>query len=184
MHRFGYWHAGQDDARKNGVVIPASGSQPTRWYVVSQDTTDDTIDRELAEQACLAVLDAVRSRAEKASIDAYSDYRASPTAQAAQDELRARGAQRRRGNPGMGVELDPASARDWELLRAYAAWSIHVELDSAEGTLAVLHDSGRSVGAELTEAEAVQLSRSLTGALRVESLAELRRREKARRHQR
>jgi hypothetical protein len=155
---------------------------PTCWYVVPQDITD----RGLAQHACLAVLDAVRSKVARVHIDAYSDYRDSltPQAQAAQDELRARGANRRRGDPGMGVELDPASAADWDLLRAYATWSIHVELEGAEGTLAVLHDCGQSVGAELTHAEADQLNRSLAGGLRVEALDQLRAREKAdrRRH--
>ena len=149
---------------------------PTCWYVVAQDITD----RELAEQACLAVLGIVRSRAERATIDAYSDYRPSPTAQAAQDKLRAKGgAPRRRGSPGMGVDLDPADPQDWELLRSYAPWSIHVELDSADGTLAVLHDCGRSVGAELTPTEADHLSRTLAGALQVEPLDDWRQREKA-----
>jgi hypothetical protein len=161
-----------------------SGQPSTRWYVVSQDITD----RELAEQACLAVLDAVRPRVARVHIDAYSDYRDSltPQAQAAQDELRARGAVglRRRGDPGMGVALDPASAADWDLARAYAAWSIHVELESAEGVLAVLHDCGQSVGAELTEAEADHLNRTLAGGLRLEALDQLRKREKADRRQR
>ena len=166
------------------MVTGNRGESPPRWYVVSQDI----LDRGLAEQACLAVLDAVRPRAARVHVDAYSDYRDSltPQAQAAQDELRARGAVglRRRGDPGMGVELDPASAPDWDLLQTYAPWSIHVELDSAAGTLAVLHDCGSSVGAALTQAEADQLSRSLAGGLRLETLDQLRKRQKADRRQR
>ncbi|HEV2886153.1 MAG TPA: hypothetical protein VGX49_04520 [Jatrophihabitans sp.] len=157
-----------------------SGKSPTRWYVVSEDVTD----RELAERACLAVLDVVRARTRRITVDAYSDYRdsLSARAQAPQDELRARGqlsTGRNRGDPGMGVELDPSRPADWDLVRAYAAWSIHVELDSAESTLATLHDCGHSIGAELTEAEADQLAHLLAGVLRVEPLEEWRKRDKA-----
>lgn len=147
------------------MLSRASGA---RWYVVVQDGTD----RALAEQACLAILEVVRARTERVCIDAYSDYRDSLTAraQAAQDELRARGALRRRGDPGMAVNLDPTYPPDWELLRAYASWSIHVELDGSEGSLATLHDCGHSISARLSQAEADQLNRAPAGTLRVEAL--------------
>ncbi len=143
------------------------------WYGLEPDLTD----RALADRACLAVLDLVRSRCVTASVDAYSDYQEElpAPARAAQDELRARGASRRRGDPGMAVELDPADPQDWALLRAFAAWSIHVELDSAGGTLAVLHDCGRSISAELSPAEADGLGRALGGEVRVAALGTRRR---------
>jgi len=151
------------------------GTEPaTRWYGLKPDITD----RELTERACLAVLEVVRPRCEHITVDAYTDYQDSlpEPARAAQDELRARGAlHRRRRDPGMGVELDPADPADWALLRAFVAWSIHVELDSAGATLATLHDCGRSISADLSSAEADRLGSTLAGALRVEPLVTRRR---------
>jgi hypothetical protein len=144
------------------------GNRPlTQSYTVSPDTAD----RQLVEQVCLAVLDVVRPRTERICIDAYSDFGLSVPAQAAQDELRARGSLRngrRRGDPGMAVELDPSQPADWELARAYASSSIQVELEGTGGILATLHDCGQSISVELTEAEAGRLAGMLPEPLVLE----------------
>lgn len=144
------------------------GQQPgTRWYAVSQATAD----RQLVEQVCLAVLEAVRPRTERICIDAYSDGDLPAQARAAQDELRARGSHRtgrRHGDPGMAVKLHPTQPGDWELLLAYAAFSIHVELADGTGELATLHDCGLSIMVKLTEAEASRLADVLPEPLKLE----------------
>ena len=131
----------------------------TQWYVVCPATAD----RQVVEQCCLAVLEVVRPRAERVWIDAYSDHRANlpALAQQAQDELRSRGSLRtgrHRGDPGMAVELDPSRPADWELVRTYGPFSIHVELAGLEDDLATLDDSGLSISVNLTEAEAGRLA--------------------------
>jgi hypothetical protein len=80
----------------------------------------------------------------------------------AQDWLREAGRARGSGDPGMGIELDPADAPSWDVLRTYAPWSINVDLVAdADRMIAWLHDCGCSVTAELTADEAVQVTRQL-----------------------
>jgi len=52
----------------------------------------------------------------------------------------------------MAVELDPSRPADWELVRTYGPFSIHVELAGLEDDLATLDDSGLSISVNLTEA--------------------------------
>ncbi|MCW2540784.1 MAG: hypothetical protein JWN95_2509 [Frankiales bacterium] len=67
-------------------------------------------DLDVAERVCRTALTLVRPRLTVVVIDAYTDYRKqlkhAPEAAAAENELRRRGAVRRRGDPGMGVCLD------------------------------------------------------------------------------
>jgi hypothetical protein len=153
-----------------------------RTYVVG----NDIVDRADATLACRAVLDVLRHRALKVWIDAYSDYtdELPPVVVQAQDWLREKGRVRGSGDPGMGIELDPADDRSWEVVRTYASWSIHVELTAdADGyqVIASLHDCGYSVTAELTTDEAAEVSRKLDNNVPVVPLHEARERDEAER---
>jgi hypothetical protein len=144
------------------MTADQEGGDGVRTYVVG----DDIIDRADATLACQAVLDVLRHRALRVWIDAYSDHTDQlPFAVVqAQDWLRERGRARGSGDPGMGIELDPADDRSWEVVRTYASWSIHVELTAdadAHHVIACLHDCGYSVTADLTTEEAVEVSRKL-----------------------
>lgn len=88
------------------------------------------------------------------------------------------------GDPGMGIELDPADDRSWEVVRTYASWSIHVELTAdaeAYQVIASLHDCGYSVTAELTTDEAAEVRRKLDNSVPVVPLHETRERDEAER---
>jgi hypothetical protein len=144
------------------MTADRKGGDGDRTYVVG----NDIVDRADATLACQAVLDVLRHRALRVWIDAYSDctHELPPVAVQAQDWLRAKGRVRGSGDPGMGIELDPADDGSWEVVRTYASWSIHVELTAdadAHQVIACLHDCGYSVTAELTTEEAVQVSRKL-----------------------
>jgi hypothetical protein len=147
-------------------------------YVVDKDI----VDRTEATLACQAVLDVLRPRLTNVRIDAYSDFRDElpPEVAQAQRWLRDVGLSRGHGDPGMGIELDPADDSSWDVLLTYASWSINVDLLSDRNRqIAQLHDCGFSVTAELTADEAVQLTRKLADIAPVVPL--LREREKAER---
>jgi len=147
------------------------GGDGHRTYVVG----NDFVDRADATLACQAVLDVLRRRAMRVWIDAYSDYadELPPVVVQEQDWLREKGRVRGSGDPGMGIELDPADDRSWEVVRTYASWSIHAELtadEEAYQVIASLHDCGYSVTAELTTEEAVEVSRKLADIVPVVQL--------------
>jgi hypothetical protein len=154
------------------------GGGGERTYVVG----NDIVDRGDATLACQALLDVLRYRAVRVWIDAYSDYtdELPPVVVQAQDWLRDKGRARGSGDPGMGIELDPADDRSWEVVRTYASWSIHVELAAdadAYQVIACLHDCGYSVTAELTTEEAAEVSRKLVDIVPVVPLQEARERD-------
>jgi hypothetical protein len=147
-------------------------------YVVDKDI----VDRAEATLACQTVLDVLRPRLLRVWIDAYSDYRDElpPEVAQAQRWLRDVGRARGHGDPGMGIELDPADDSSWDVLRTYASWSINVDLlTDGNRQIAQLHDCGYSVTAELTADEAVKVARKLADIAPVVPL--LREREKAER---
>ena len=151
-----------------------------KTYVVGEDI----VNRGEATFACQAVLDVLRHRVMRVWIDAYSDYKDElpPAVAQAQDWLREKGRARGAGDPGMGIELDPADDRSWDVVRTYASWSIHVELAAdadAYQIIACLHDCGYSVTAELTTDEADEVRRKLADIVPVVPLHEVRDRDKA-----
>jgi len=156
-------------------------SSSADWtYVVDKDI----VDRAEATLACQTVLDALRPRLTRVRIDAYSDYRDElpPEVAQAQRWLRDVGRARGHGDPGMGIELDPADDSNWDVLRTYASWSINVDLlTDRNRQIAQLHDCGYSVTAELTAGEAVQVTRKLADIAPVVPLHELRERDKVER---
>lgn len=147
-------------------------------YVVDKDI----VDRGEATLACQAVLGVLRHRLTKVRIDAYSDAgdELPPAVAEAQHWLREVGRARGYGDSGMGIKLDPADDRSWDVLRTFASWSINVELiTDANRMITSLHDGGYSVTAELTADEAAQVTRKLADVAPVVSLLELRERGKA-----
>ncbi len=144
---------------------------------------ENTDDREQAVLVCTAVLEVLRPSLGSAVVDAYSDHADKPSAAAqAEIQLRQRGAKRESGDPGMAVEIE-LDEEGWDLVLAYAPWSINVELIGIDGSdLATLHDCGRSVVADLTDEEAATLRQRLAEVSAVTSLGEHReRRRQARR---
>ncbi len=75
----------------------------------------------------------------------------------------------------MGILIDPTDDEQWNALRVYGAWSIHVELfatpERGRG-FPSLHDCGTSVDADLTADEVAELSTRLAGAVEVVTFAE------------
>jgi hypothetical protein len=122
-------------------------------YVVDKDVTD----RAEAAAVCDAVLDAVKSRLVFATVDAYSDYddEMTPAAREAQRKLFAMGKEQGLRDPGMGVNLDLRDPTAWAVLRAFAPWSINVDLwDAASNNFATFHDCGYSVVVDLSDEDA------------------------------
>jgi hypothetical protein len=168
--------------KMSAMTADRKGGDGDRTYVVG----NDIVARADATLACQAVLDVLRHRAMRVWIDAYSDYtdELPPVVVQAQDWLREKGRVRGSGDPGMGIELDPADDPSWEFVRTYASWSIHVELTAdaeANQVIACLHDCGYSVTAELTTDEAVEVSHKLDNRVPVLPLHEARERDKAER---
>jgi hypothetical protein len=170
---------GGTDLRQDEPMTSNHRSEDGDWtYVVDKDI----VDRAEATLACQAVLDVLRPRLTKVRIDAYSAYRDElpPEVAQAQQWLRDVGLARGHGDPGMGIELDPADDSSWDVLLTYASWSINVDLlTDRNRQIAQLHDCGYSVTAELTADEAVQVTRKLADIAPVVPL--LREREKAER---
>jgi hypothetical protein len=122
-------------------------------YVVDKDVTD----RAEAATVCDAVLDAVNSRLASATVDAYSDYddKLTPAAREAQHTLFAMGKEQGLRDPGMGVNLDLGDPTAWAVLRAFAPWSINVDLwDAESNNFATFHDCGYSVVVDLSDEDA------------------------------
>ena len=142
-----------------------TGAPETRWYLVSADD-----DHELTGSACLALLQVIRPRIAALWLDAWTDLALPVEAAAAQAALFARGERdgrtRRSKSYGSAIVLDVSDEEDWALLLAYASWSIHVELESADGKiLATLHDCAGSISANLFADEADRYRTALAPSL-------------------
>jgi hypothetical protein len=160
------------------MTADQKGGSADWTYVVDKDI----VDRAEATLACQTVLDVLRPRLTNVRIDAYSDFRDElpPEVAQAQRWLRDVGLARGHGDPGMGIELDPADDSSWDVLLTYASWSINVDLlTDRNRQIAQLHDCGYSVTAELSANEAVQVAHKLADIAPVIPL--LREREKAER---
>lgn len=147
-------------------------------FVLDKDITA----RAEAGRVCEAVLDLLRPHLRTVSVDAYSDYQDQmpPEVVTVEATLKELGRRRGRGDPGMGVELDPVLDDHWVLLRAYAAWSINVDLLGEDGRdLGCFHDCAYSVVAELTTTEAQKLSAELRDIAPVVPLAAVHARRRA-----
>jgi hypothetical protein len=83
-----------------------------------------------------------------ARVDAYSDFEDEMPSRvlAAQAYLRTLGAMRGCGDPGMDVIVDPGEGEGLDILRTYAPWSIHVDIEDQSGDpLIVIDDGGSSI---------------------------------------
>ncbi|GGM90350.1 hypothetical protein GCM10009721_14740 [Terrabacter tumescens] len=102
------------------------------------------------------MLDVVLARVDTAWIDAYSDEGDLPeAAREAQDALLRMGHARGSGDAGMGIDVDVRRGDHVRLLRAFASWSIGVELyDDAMQWVAYFSDTGASVCFNVTDEEA------------------------------
>ena len=152
-----------------------------QWFAVDKSV----VDRAEADLVCSAVLTLLRPRMDLVFIDAYSDYHDSLSDDAAEAErwLLAKGASRRRGDPGMAVRLDPTDNDHWAVLLRYAPWSINVDLcaHSDPKPIATLHDCAGSVTAYLTPDEAANLAETVAAVAPVLPLDLLRARMRSER---
>lgn len=142
----------------------------------------DIVDRQEAIIACREVLNLLRPHLDTATVDAYSDYRDElpPDAAEAERWLRERGRTLGRSDEGMGIDLDLADGKHWEVLNAYAPWSINVDLFGAGGRdLGGLYDCGLGIVAALTAAEAAILGDRLAPISPVLPLSEYHARQRA-----
>lgn len=125
-------------------------------YAVDKDLTD----RAEAAAACSAVFNALGPAIVVGHVDVYTDYSDEMTApvRQAEQELAAKGRQRRPRFSASDVLMDVVVTRndpEWSVFETYASWSIHVELEGAEGDLlGTFHDCGYSIVAKLTPGEA------------------------------
>lgn len=110
------------------------GNDPQVWRLEHDDVDE--------EFAIRVVLDSVRSRATRAVVDARGT--GSPPA-----DVAAAQAQLMRVRAGHDVELDPVDDAQWELVRAWAPWSLRVALDTHGRWLASVDDCGGDVRALL-----------------------------------
>ncbi|KRF41176.1 hypothetical protein ASG96_10455 [Terrabacter sp. Soil810] len=148
--------------------------------LVAEYTVDrDLVDRVEAEGACQAVLDVVLPRVETAWIDAISDQRDLPAAaRATQAALVHVGLPQGCGDSGFGIELDVRQPKHVSLLRAFASWSIGVELyDASMRWVAYFSDTGSSLSFNVTDAEAAAVRASL-GRLSMIPISELKARRR------
>lgn len=136
------------------------------------------MDRDLAgavdsERACQAVIDVVLSRVGEAWIDAISDEKDLPAAaRVTQDALVQVGRTQGCGDSGVGIELDVRQPAHVSLLRAFAPWSVGVELyDAAMVWVAYFSDTGSSVCFNVTDEEAVAIQAAL-GSLPMIAISE------------
>jgi hypothetical protein len=142
----------------------ADGELPRQQYAVDKDITD----RAEATFVCTATLEVLRPHLRLAIIDAYTDYADELTTSAAtaQASIRQLGSQQRHrsllhrlglSDPAMAVHLDLTQETEWEILRAYAPWSISVDLYGPDGLdgpeLGSFTDSGLAIVAALTDEE-------------------------------
>lgn len=172
-----------------GNSTPSGPELPVRWYegIVAQfgDRLTYTVekridDRDEAAVVCAAVFEVLGPALGWAVVDAYSDYRDHLPAEVdkAQHSLRELGARQHGGDAGMGVQIWRGSP-EWDLVAAYAPWSIHVELRAKNGRcLATLHDCGFAVTAELTADEAATLRQRVSEVSRLVLLSEFRERQR------
>ena len=133
----------------------------------------DAEDRERMALACDVLLELLRPQVQWLQVDAYSDFDDVMPADVreVEDWIAARGESRRRSNLGrMGVELDPTDDADWHQLCIYASWSINVDLFD-DRPLATFHDSGWSVTARLTPAQATIANQQLPASWKMVPLA-------------
>lgn len=139
----------------------------------------DLVDVADAARACQAVIDAVLPRVDEAWIDAISDEKELPTAaREVRDALVRVGRPQGCGDSGFGVQLDVRQPDHVRLLRAFASWSIGVELyDAAMVWVAYFSDTGSSVCFNVTDAEAVAIQAAL-GGLPMVTVSELRARRR------
>lgn len=159
-----WWSVRRPTVRAPGRRAPAPSRQPSERILYAVNVAHEQ--RDIAVLACAAVLEILRPDVRAISVDAYSDFRDQLPAEVEQVQawLRARGASRRGGDPGMGIELNPGDAEDWRALSVYASWSIHVELDDGDGRgLGTLHDCGRSITAWLRNEQVETLAERIAG---------------------
>ncbi len=140
--------------------------------------TDANTDRQVVVEACQALLDVLRPVTAVALVDAVGSWpNVPPEADLAEAWLRGHNRQRFppvKGDGTMGILIDPADDEQWNALRVYGAWSIHVELfATAERGLgfATLHDCGTCIDADLTPDEVAELSTRLAGAVEIVTFA-------------
>lgn len=141
------------------------GASGPTWYVLVDADGGEPApeDRERMTLACDVLLELLRPQVQSLQVDAYSDHDDVMPAKVreVEDWIAARGEARPRSNLGrMGVELDPLDDKDWQRLRVYAAWSINVDI-FGNWPLATFHDSGRSVTARLSPAQATTANQRL-----------------------
>jgi len=168
----------------------ADGGLPRQDYAVGEDITD----RSEATLACTATLEVLRPHLRLAIIDAFTDYADELTTSAAtaQAWIRRRGSEQRHrsllhrlglSDPAMAVHLDLTEEAEWEVLRAYAPWSIAVDLYGPDGLdgpeLASFTDSGHAIVAALTDEERDVLVRELGSVAPVVRLDDLHARRRA-----
>jgi hypothetical protein len=135
---------------------------------VTERLTEYCVDRDLADaadaaRACQAVIDVVLPRVHEAWIDAISDEKDLPAAaRTVQAALVRLGRPQGCGDDGFGIRLDVRQSDHVRLLRAFASWSIGVELyDAATVWVAYFSDTGSSVCFNVTDAEAVAIQAAL-----------------------
>ncbi len=141
--------------------------------------TDANTDRQVVVDACQALLDVLRPVTAVALVDAVGSWtNVPPEAHVAEAWLRWHERQQyplAKGEGVMGILIDPTDDEQWNALRVYAAWSIHVALFATTERglgFATLHDCGTSVGADLTPDEVADLSTRLDGAVEIVTFAE------------
>ncbi|WP_156035098.1 hypothetical protein [Terrabacter tumescens] len=151
---------------------------------MAEPVTEYCVDRDLgdpgeAELACQAVLAAVLPRVDRTWIDAISDHKDLPAApRATQTALVQVGLPQGCGDSGLGVELDVRRSDHVSLLRAFASWSIGVELyDVSMRWVAYFSDTGSSISFNVTEEEAAAVRASL-GTLPMLTVREMKARKR------
>lgn len=167
-------HVSDDVGMKDRQLID---DERAAWCVIVEEIRDQA----LAGRACRAVLDVMRPRIARASIDAFTDSRKviTPEAKAAEDELAHLSSVQRRGQRfmrrprrGMNVELDASSDHEWLLLARYAPWSINVDLyDDHDNHIGTLHDCAFDITIKLSPDEAAGVAADLEGFLHLETYA-------------
>lgn len=123
------------------------------------------------------ILDLLLPRIRTIWVDAYTDaVELPPAAEKAQNWLADQGANRRRGDPRMGIEVDRDDHQALEGLRCFAPWSINVEsYDENMRWVAEFADTSQTICFNVTPEELEQL-RSLLPGVRIAALQSGRRR--------
>jgi hypothetical protein len=138
------------------------------WYKIGEPIKE----RQLARQACDAVLRALAHRVAIARLDVHTDYSKVITADALAAEERLEELVKVRDLRDITIDLNLSNAEDADLFHRYLPWSINVDLyNPLDQLIANFHDCAYSIVMRLSPEHASQLAAELQGLATVKRAA-------------